>query len=134
MTPVCESQAVLGRRPTVLSLFSGVGGFDLGLERAGMEVVGQCDNDPFCQKVLAARWPEVVRFTDVRDVTADAVEEALSGASGRSREALRRGRVTTAPVSYREDKEGLEIADGASKGGDAKGSQRRIDLIVGGFP
>jgi site-specific DNA-cytosine methylase len=55
-------------RPTVLSLFSGVGGFDLGLERAGFEVVAQCDNDAFCNKVLAKHWPEVRRYTDVRDI------------------------------------------------------------------
>ena len=55
-------------KPTVLSLFSGIGGFDLGLERAGFEVVGQCEIDPFCNKVLAAHWPEVTRYGDVRAV------------------------------------------------------------------
>ena len=43
--------------PTVLSLFSGVGGFDLGLERAGFEVIAQAENDPFCNKVLANTLP-----------------------------------------------------------------------------
>jgi len=36
----------------VLNLFSGIGSFSLGLERAGMETVAFCENDPFCQKVL----------------------------------------------------------------------------------
>jgi DNA (cytosine-5)-methyltransferase 1 len=49
-----------------ISLFSGIGGFDLGLERAGMECVAQVDIDPFCQKVLAKHWPNVERFSDVR--------------------------------------------------------------------
>ena len=53
-------------KPTVLSLFSGIGGFDLGLERAGFSVVGQAENDPFCNKVLAAHWPEVMRYGDVQ--------------------------------------------------------------------
>jgi DNA (cytosine-5)-methyltransferase 1 len=45
----------------VVSLFSGVGGFDLGLERAGHRVIAQVENDPFFQRVLAARWPGVER-------------------------------------------------------------------------
>ena len=43
----------------VLDLFSGIGAFSLGLERAGMTTISFCEIDPFCRKVLAKHWPEV---------------------------------------------------------------------------
>lgn len=48
------------------SLFAGIGGFDLGFERAGMECKWQVEIDPYCQKVLAKHWPNVRRHDDVR--------------------------------------------------------------------
>jgi len=50
------------------SLFAGIGGFDLGLERAGMECRWQVEIDDYCQKVLAKHWPNVRRFGDVKEV------------------------------------------------------------------
>lgn len=56
----------------VLSLFAGIGGFDLGLERTGgFETVAFCEIDPFCQKVLAKHWPGVPIYDDVRTLTAE---------------------------------------------------------------
>jgi DNA (cytosine-5)-methyltransferase 1 len=55
----------------VLDLFSGIGGFSLGLERTGgFETVAFCEIDPFCRRVLAKHWPAVRCYEDVRELTA----------------------------------------------------------------
>lgn len=61
---------------THLSLFSGIGGLDLAAEWAGFRTVAQVEKDPFCRGVLARHWPDVPKFEDVKDVTADALRGA----------------------------------------------------------
>lgn len=53
---------------TVGSLFSGIGGFDLGLERAGMKVIWQSEIDEFASKVLKKHWPDVPNLGDITKV------------------------------------------------------------------
>ena len=64
----------MGVPMTVGSLFSGIGGFDLGLERAGMDIRWQVERDPWCQKILAKHWPDVPRYGDVTTLTGDELE------------------------------------------------------------
>ena len=56
------------------SLFSGIGGIDLGLERAGMTCKWQVEIDDYCTRVLEKHWPGVKRYRDVRDVGAHNLE------------------------------------------------------------
>jgi len=94
----------VANEPAFLSLFSGVGGFDLGLERAGWRCVGQCEIDPWRRGILARHWPDVPRWDDVRSV------QLADGREGDARDGRQ--------------------ADGAPQRPDAS----RADLICGGFP
>jgi DNA (cytosine-5)-methyltransferase 1 len=56
------------------SLFSGIGGLELGLERAGLgPVLWQCEIDPYCRAVLARHWPAATRYEDVRELSGAAL-------------------------------------------------------------
>ena len=55
----------------VLDLFAGIGGFSLGLEKAGFETVAFCEIDPYAQSVLKKNWPGIPVYDDVRCITAD---------------------------------------------------------------
>ena len=99
----------------VLDLFSGIGGFSLGLERAGMRTVAFCEIDHFCRKVIARNFPGRPIFDDVRTLTGKIVADAICG-------------------QVREQPRGR---DGASRTGSSQPGQprvQRIDLICGGFP
>jgi DNA (cytosine-5)-methyltransferase 1 len=140
--------------PTFLSVFSGVGGFDLGLERSGWRCAGQIEVDPFCTRVLARHWPNVPRWGDVRTV--------------RANQSARGARLSPAVISTSTDEELHSAAGGLSgpidvpRWGDVRGvsvdtsgcasepcprfacadaerqisgsSAAGVDLLCGGFP
>ncbi|MDH5664704.1 MAG: DNA (cytosine-5-)-methyltransferase [Nitrosopumilus sp.] len=59
----------------ILDLFSGIGGFSLGLERTGgFETVAFCEIEPSAQKVLKKHWPDVPIYEDIRNVTKEKLE------------------------------------------------------------
>lgn len=59
---------------TVGSLFAGIGGLDLGLERAGMKCRWQVEKDEYCIRVLAKHWPGVKRYGDITQVNGAELE------------------------------------------------------------
>jgi len=61
----------------VLDLFSGIGGFSLGLDRAGFKTVAFCEVDKKCQAVLKKHWPDVPIFDDVSNLRGEDIEEAI---------------------------------------------------------
>jgi DNA (cytosine-5)-methyltransferase 1 len=70
LPPTCKPL----RRMTFGSLFAGIGGLDLGLERAGLTCRWQVEIDDYCQRVLTKHWPDVLKFRDVREVGAHNLE------------------------------------------------------------
>ena len=61
------------------SLFSGIGGIDLGFDRAGMRCAWQCEVNPFARKVLEKHWPEVRRHDDIRTFEPTPVDVLCGG-------------------------------------------------------
>jgi DNA (cytosine-5)-methyltransferase 1 len=60
-----ESRKIM---PTYGSLFSGVGGFDMGFDQAEYDCVFQVEWDKNCQQILTKHWPEVPKWLDVQEV------------------------------------------------------------------
>jgi DNA (cytosine-5)-methyltransferase 1 len=64
------------------SFFAGIGGFDLGFQRAGMKPVFHCEIDPHCQQVLKRHWPEVPLHGDITTLEAKNIPDADVWAGG----------------------------------------------------
>jgi len=63
------------------SLFSGIGGIDLGFERAGIKTRWQVEQDEYCNRVLEKHWPDVRRYGDIREIDGRKLEpvDIISG-------------------------------------------------------
>ena len=59
----------------VLDLFSGIGGFSLGLERAGMETVAFCEIKDHSRNILAKHWPNIPIYNDVTKLTKERLDD-----------------------------------------------------------
>ncbi|HUW16456.1 MAG TPA: DNA (cytosine-5-)-methyltransferase [Actinomycetes bacterium] len=101
--------------PTFGSLFAGIGGIDLGLERAGWTPRWSVEWDPYCQHVLAHHWPDVPRHGDIRTVHCAA--------------ACPHG---DAEHLGREVAQGHQAAPAIGTG--CRSCLEPVDLIAGGFP
>ncbi len=76
MSSKIRKAAKLTTKPTVASVFSGIGGFDLGFERAGFDVTLQCEIESFCCSVLERHWPHVTRFEDIKEICPEDVPDS----------------------------------------------------------
>jgi DNA (cytosine-5)-methyltransferase 1 len=92
-----------------LSLFSGVGGFDLGFERAGIRTVAFAESDKWASEVLARHWPDTPNRGDVLELFRDEQHASVDG-------------------------QHLRDAGGTSSERHGEPAARSIDLVHGGFP
>ena len=68
-----HEQPVVVQRFRAASLFSGIGGFDIGFERAGFDITFQCEIDKFCRTILNHRWPDIPFHENIKELNADAI-------------------------------------------------------------
>ena len=122
----------------ILDLFSGIGGFSLGLHRASekFQTVAFCEQDPFCTQILNKHWPDVPVYPDIRKLTYERLQVdgivADSNVSGRhpqplsSPECIKGGNHSNTKQSGK--------TNGKQKGEPSEPAERTIDIVCGGFP
>jgi len=64
------------------SLFTGIGGFDIGLERAGFGITFQCEIDKFCKSILKRHWPHIPHYENIKELHAINIPQSDVWAGG----------------------------------------------------
>ena len=80
-----------------VSIFAGIGGFDLGFERAGFRIKKQIEIDRFCLDLLGLRFPDVKKEKDVRYVQGIETDVICGGDPCQSRSLAKSGRQSRSP-------------------------------------
>jgi DNA (cytosine-5)-methyltransferase 1 len=103
---------------TIVSTFSGIGGLEHGLERAGLgPVVWQCEYDPWRRSILEKHWPGVPRTVDIRLLDYSAIPRATVVCGGAPCQ-------DNSDANTRTDNGGRQGLDGAKSGLEAVGAHR----------
>jgi DNA (cytosine-5)-methyltransferase 1 len=66
----------------VLDLFSGIGGFSLGLTRAGFNTIAFCEIDKYCRSILKNHWPDVPIFEDIKSMSSKDINGTIDVITG----------------------------------------------------
>ncbi len=122
---------------TVGSLFAGIGGFDLGFERAGFEIKWQVEIDPFCRRVLEKHWSQVKRYEDVR--TTHVADAQCNGRNGSRIEAYSSAALRETGQIEGEESTIERVTDaaldcGSDCGRGCANCLAAVDVLTGGFP
>lgn len=131
--------------PDALSVCSGIGGIDLGLERAGWRIVAQCERESYRRGVLARHWPGVPCFEDIREVSSRSVGERLgqvdrdTGRANAERARVPLGRKDSGAGGEPARTRGGSEARAVGRGEPSRGKRRQqpvgsVDLLAGGTP
>jgi DNA (cytosine-5)-methyltransferase 1 len=121
-------------RLTVGSLYAGIGGFDLGFERAGMQVLWQCEQDRYCTAVLKKHWPNIPVHPDVRSLVANSSSARTRRTQGDSGSTGKEA-VTQSPEVLQSDRtSSTERTKSDSDTTDMSVSVPYVDVLCGGFP
>ena len=117
------------------SLFTGIGGIDLGLERAGMECAWQVENDPHCVKILEKHWPNTRRYEDVKQIHGLVAHPNSKRSQPSTRKTVSGGQDTTASHPQPGSGSGAgQAVCTAGAGAECPDCLPPVDLLAGGFP